>query len=120
MYLSSSFHKLLVKPIDDFLITNSPIWSIDTFSPFESTISALIPGMGALKDPTLNGLCKQQCKIDPETSVPPAEFMIGTFDFPMNSNNHFHGFSVQGSPPVQTILKELKSKSSNFFLSLII
>ena len=49
--------------------------------------------------------------IDPETSVPPAEFIIGTLDFPINSNNHFHGFSVHGSPPVQTILKELKSKS---------
>ena len=63
-------------------------------------MSALIPGIGALKDPTLKGLCKQQCKIDPETSVPPAEFMIGTLDLPINSNNHFQGFSVQGSPPV--------------------
>ena len=26
--------------------------------------------MGALNEPTLKGLCKQQCSIDPDTSVP--------------------------------------------------
>ena len=36
-------------------------------------MSALIPGIGALNEPTLKGRCRQQCKIDPETSVPPAE-----------------------------------------------
>ena len=64
-------------------MTNSPISFVETFFPSKFKMSALIPGMGALKDPTLKGRCKQQCKIEPETSVPPAEFIIGTLDLPM-------------------------------------
>ena len=63
------FHKLFVRPIEDLLITSSPICSFMTLRPFLFTISALIPGMGALNEPTLNGLWRQQCKIDPDTSV---------------------------------------------------